>query len=52
MESEDILDYIKMVKEYNVNQEIKRLQKMIKMENDPLEKAKIAEKVRMLRIGS
>ncbi len=52
VEYEDVLDYVKMVKEYNVNQEIKRLQKMIKMENDPLEKAKIAERVRMLRIGS
>ena len=42
----------KVVKEYNVNQEVVRLQKKIKEEIDPLEKAKIAERIRGLRMGS
>lgn len=45
-------DFFKVVYEYNMNQEIKRLQKMIKEEIDPLEKAKIADRIRKLRIGS
>ena len=46
-----IEDYIGVIKEYNVRQEIKRLSDLIKNENDPIEKAKIAEKIRLLRIG-
>lgn len=46
-----IEDYITVIKEYNVRQEIKRLNDLIKKENDPIEKAKIAEKIRLLRIG-
>lgn len=45
-------DFFKVVYEYNMNQEIKRLQKMIKEEIDPLEKAKIADRIRKLRMGS
>lgn len=45
-----IEDYIEAIKEYNVRQEIKRLNDLIKKENDPIEKAKIAEKIRLLRI--
>lgn len=46
-----IEDYIMVIKEYNVRQEIKRLSDLIKKENDPIEKAKIAERIRLLRIG-
>ncbi len=46
-----IEDYIGVIKEYNMRQEIKRLNDLIKRENDPIEKAKIAEKIRLLRIG-
>ncbi len=41
-----------VVREYNVKEEVNRLQKKIKEEMDPLEKAKIAERIRKLRIGS
>lgn len=46
-----IEDYISVIKEYNVRQEIKRLSDLVKKENDPIEKAKIAERIRLLRIG-
>lgn len=44
-------DFFKVVKEYNVNQEIKRLQKMVKEANDEIEAANIAERIRKLRMG-
>ena len=34
-----------------MRQEIKRLEDNIKKELDPIEKAKLAEKIRLLRIG-
>jgi len=46
-----IEDYIAVISEYNVRQEIKRLSDLVKKENDPIEKAKIAERIRLLRIG-
>lgn len=46
-----IEDYVMVIKEYNMRQEIKRLNDLIKKENDPIEKAKIAERIRLLRIG-
>ena len=46
-----IEDYISVIREYNVRQEIKRLSDLVKKENDPIEKAKIAERIRLLRIG-
>lgn len=47
-----IFDYFRVVKEYNLNLEVKRLQGMMEKEVDPLEQAKIAEKIRCLRMGS
>ncbi|MBR4262224.1 MAG: DNA primase [Bacilli bacterium] len=46
-----INDYIGVLEEYRVRQEIKRLNELIKKETDPIEKSKIAEKIRLLRIG-
>jgi len=46
-----IEDYIVVINEYNMRQEIKRLNDLVKKENDPIEKAKIAERIRLLRIG-
>ena len=46
-----VKDYIGVIEEYNVRQEIKRLEDNIKKELDPIEKAKLAEKIRLLRIG-
>ena len=47
-----ILDYVKVLKENNVNLEIQRLTKLMREKNDPLEQAKIAEKIRKLKMGS
>ena len=43
--------YFKVVREFITNQEIKRLTNLMKKEIDPLEQAKIVEKIRKLRLG-
>jgi DNA primase len=43
-------DYAKVISDYNVRQEIKRLEEKLKSEPDELEKAKISESIRKLRI--
>lgn len=48
---EDLFLYFRVVKEYCLKQEIKRLTNLMKKEVDPLEQAKIVEKIRKLRIG-
>ncbi len=48
----DIIDLVKVIREYNVAQEIKRLKGRMKDEIDPLEKAKIADQIRKLKVGS
>ncbi len=48
---EELGEYFNCVKEYTKNQEIKRLTNIMKKEMDPLEQAKIAEKIRKLRLG-
>ena len=45
-----INDYVRVISDYNVRQEIVRLSEMMRNEIDELEKAKIAEKIRLLRI--
>ena len=47
----ELFEYFKVVREYSINQEIKRLTNLMKKEVDPLEQAKIVEKIRKLRIG-
>ena len=49
---EAILDYIKVVREGVLKSEIKRLEGLIRNTVDPLEKARIAEKIRCFKIGS
>ncbi len=49
---EDIEALAKVIREYNVVQEIKRLKEKMKNVIDPLEKAKIADEIRKLKIGS
>ena len=44
-------DYAKVISDYNVRQEIIRLEEKLKSEPDELEKAKISESIRKLRIG-
>lgn len=48
---EELFEYFKVVRDYSINQEIKRLTNLMKKEVDPLEQAKIVEKIRKLRIG-
>lgn len=48
---EELFLYFKVVRDYSINQEIKRLTNLMKKEVDPLEQAKIVEKIRKLRMG-
>lgn len=48
---EELFLYFKVINEYRRSQEIKRLTNLMKKEVDPLEQAKIVEKIRKLRIG-
>ena len=46
-----INDYLKVISDYNKKQEIKRLSKMLVEESDLVEKSKIAEEIRLIKIG-
>ncbi len=48
---EELFAYFKVIKDYSVSQEIKRLEKMMKNESDYLEQAKIVEQIRKLKLG-
>ena len=48
---EELFQYFKVIREYRCSQEIKRLTNLMKKEVDPLEQAKIANKIRTLRMG-
>ena len=48
---EELKLYFDAIKDYSIKQEIKRLNTLMKKEVDPLEQAKLAEKIRKLRIG-
>lgn len=50
--NQTILDYLKVINDYNVTLEIKRLEQMIMNEVDPIEQAKISNKIRNLKMGS
>ena len=47
--NEEIEDYIKVIKDFNVKEEIKRLTNKMKNLTDPLDKAKIAEEIVSLK---
>lgn len=48
---ETVNELVRVISDYNVRQEIKSLEEKMRREPDELEKAKIAEKIRLLRIG-
>ena len=48
---DELFLYFNVIKEYIKNQEIKRLTGLMKKEVDPIEQAKIVEKIRKLRLG-
>ena len=45
-------DYIEVVRDYSKNQEIKRLKEEIIEEDNPVRKAELLEKIRLVKIGS
>jgi len=45
-------EYINVIYGYNKNQEIKRLKGLMEKEVDPVKKALLAEKIRLVKIGS
>jgi DNA primase len=47
---EEVTDYINVLREYSINNEIKRIKDKIKEETDPIKKAKLAEKIRKLKM--
>ena len=48
---DELFEYFNVIRDYGMNQEIKRLTNLMRKEVDPLEQAKIVEKIRKLRIG-
>ena len=46
-----IMEYVKVISDYNVNQEIKRLEEQMRRTTDEQEKISILERIRKLRIG-
>lgn len=52
IKKEDIMELVKVIREYNIAQETKRLKGLMKEEVDPLEKAKIADQIMKLKVGS
>lgn len=48
---EELEEYASVIRTYRLNEEIKRLQKMIEEEVDPLQKAVLAERIRKLKMG-
>lgn len=48
---EELFSYFKVINEYRLKLEINRLEGLMKKEVDPLEMAKIGEKIRKLRMG-
>ena len=50
-DKEELNLYFDVVRDYSKKQEIKRLTNLMKKEVDPLEQAKIVERIRKLRLG-
>ena len=48
---EAVTDFMNVIRSYNLGLEIKRLTEKLKKETDEMEKSKIAEEIRLLRIG-
>ena len=48
---EELFDYFKVIREYNLKRTIANLEEKIKNETDPVRQVKYAEEIRKLRIG-
>lgn len=51
VDKEELKNYFDVVRNYSVKKEIERLTKLIRNEYDPIEQAKIADKIMELRMG-
>lgn len=49
--NEAVEDFMKVIKDYNLRLEINRLTELMRKETNDLEKSKIAEEIRVLRLG-
>ncbi len=47
-----VYDYFKVIEEFSCNLEVKRLKELMNKESDPIEKAKLADKIRLIKMGS
>ena len=52
VDSEVILEDLKVIRDYNVALKIKRLENLIRNEVDPLEQAKLGNEIMKLKLGS
>lgn len=50
-DKDELFRYFKVIREYSINEEIKRLTNLMKKEIDPIEQAKIVERIRKLKLG-
>ncbi len=50
--SDELVEYFDVIRDYNKNLEIKRLTKLMEKEVDPIEQAKISQRIVGLRIGA
>jgi DNA primase len=50
-DKDELFRYFKVIREYSTNEEIKRLTNLMKKEIDPIEQAKIVERIRKLKLG-
>ena len=50
-DKDELFRYFKVIREYSTNEEIKRLTGLMKKEIDPIEQAKIVERIRKLKLG-
>ena len=48
---DELFAYFKVIREYSVNEQIKRLEKKIREEPDIMEQARISEQIRKLKLG-
>ena len=51
VDKDELMDYFNVVKNYSLRKEIERLTSLIKKEYDPVEQAKIADRITKLRMG-
>lgn len=51
IDKKNLFSYFKVIKDYSISQQKKRLENLIKNEVDPIEQAKMADQIRKLKLG-